>query len=54
MLWASLADGSDLPEAARLHSLPELAAAAERCKAFEGREAVREAHLRWARTGAVA
>jgi GT2 family glycosyltransferase len=54
VLWASLVDGSDLPEVARLHSLPELAAAAERCKAFKGREAVREAHLRWAMTGAVA
>ena len=53
VLWASLADGADLPEAARLHSLPELAAAAERCKAFEGRDAVREAHLRWAKTGTV-
>jgi GT2 family glycosyltransferase len=53
VFWASLADVSDLPEAARLRSLPELAAAAERCKGFEGREAVREAHLRWARTGTV-
>jgi GT2 family glycosyltransferase len=54
LLWASLDDGSDLPEAARLHSLPELAAAADRCRGFEGREAVREAHLRWAITGTVA
>jgi len=53
VLWASLADGSDLPEAARIHSLPELATAAQRCKAFEGRAAVREAHLRWAKTGTV-
>jgi glycosyltransferase involved in cell wall biosynthesis len=53
VFWASLADVSDLPEAARLRSLPELAAAAARCKAFAGRQAVREAHLRWAQTGTV-
>jgi glycosyltransferase involved in cell wall biosynthesis len=53
IFWASLADAPALPEAARLHSLPDLAAAAERCKGFVGRQAVREAHLRWARTGTV-
>jgi glycosyltransferase involved in cell wall biosynthesis len=53
VLWASLADMPDLPEAARLLSLPELAAAAERCKAFAGRQAIREAHLRLAKTGTV-
>jgi len=51
VFWASLADAPDLPEAARLYSLPDLAAAAERCRGFEGRQAVREAHLRWASTG---
>lgn len=53
VLWASLADGVDLPEAARLRSLPELAAAAKRCSALIGREAMQKAHLRWADTGAV-
>ena len=53
VFWASLADVSDLPEAARLHSLLELAAAAARCRAFAGRQAVREAHLHWAQTGTV-
>jgi glycosyltransferase involved in cell wall biosynthesis len=53
LLWASLADVVALPEAARIRSLPELAAAAERCKMFGSREAVRAAHLRWAETGAV-
>ena len=51
VFWASLADAPDLPEAARIHSLLELAAAAQRCKGFVGRQAVREAHLRWASTG---
>ena len=51
VFWASLADASGLPEAARLRSLPELAAAAERYRGFRGRQAVREAHLRWASTG---
>jgi GT2 family glycosyltransferase len=54
LLWASLADAAHLPEVARLHSLPDLAVAAKRCEAFEGRDAVREAHLRWAQTGTVA
>jgi GT2 family glycosyltransferase len=53
VLWASLADGVDLPEAARLRSLPELAAAAKRCSALIGREAMQKAHLRWADTGSV-
>lgn len=52
VLWASLADACDLPEKARIRSLPELAAAAARCRGIEGREAVRAAHLRWAETGA--
>ena len=51
VLWASLADVVTLPEAARINSMPALAAAAERCRAFQGREAIRAAHLRWATTG---
>jgi hypothetical protein len=47
ILWASLGDTS-LPEAARIHSLPELQAAAARCRSSSGREAVVAAHLRWA------
>src|SRR5262245_24339122 len=53
VFWASLADAPDLPEAARLYLLPDLAAAAQRCKGIVGRRAVREAHLRWASTGSV-
>jgi glycosyltransferase involved in cell wall biosynthesis len=53
VLWASLADVDTLPKAARIHSLPELATAAERCRTFQGREAIRAAHLRWATTGAL-
>jgi glycosyltransferase involved in cell wall biosynthesis len=47
ILWASLGDNS-VPEAARIHSLPELEAAAARCSPSSGLEAVRQAHMRWA------
>jgi glycosyltransferase involved in cell wall biosynthesis len=53
VFWASLSDAPDLPEAARIHSLFELAAAAQRCVGLTGRQAVREAHMRWASTGRV-
>ncbi|HVZ30729.1 MAG TPA: glycosyltransferase family 2 protein [Asticcacaulis sp.] len=53
VLWASLADTPDVPEKARILSLPQLAEAAARCRGIEGREAVRAAHLRWAETGSV-
>ena len=53
VFWASLSDASDLPEAARIHSLPDLAAAAQRYKGIVERQAIREAHLRWASTGTV-
>ncbi len=53
LLWASLSDAPDLPEKARIHTLPELAEAAARYRGIEGREAVRAAHLRWAETGAI-
>ncbi|GLS21911.1 hypothetical protein GCM10007874_49280 [Labrys miyagiensis] len=46
ILWASLGDSS-LPEAARIHSLPELEAAAARCPSSTSREAVRSAHMQW-------
>jgi glycosyltransferase involved in cell wall biosynthesis len=49
ILWASLGDNS-LPEAARIHSLPALEAAAARCRALNGREAVVNAHLQGAAT----
>jgi GT2 family glycosyltransferase len=48
VLWASLADTPDIPAPARINSLPELAAAAERCADLTGAEAVRAAHRRWA------
>lgn len=48
VLWDSLSESTTLPEAARLHSLADLAAAAERCKGIVGRDAVRAAHLRFA------
>jgi GT2 family glycosyltransferase len=47
ILWASLGDNS-LPEAARIHSLPALEAAAERCRTVGGRDAVVNAHLQGA------
>ena len=48
VLWESLSDQSSVPEAARIHDLAGLAAAAERCKGIVGRDAVRAAHLRHA------
>lgn len=45
VFWASLASGS-LPEAARIHSLPDLEAAAEQCGAGQDRDAMVAAHLR--------
>jgi len=48
VLWDSLSESTTLPEAARLHSLADLAAAAERCKGIVGRDAVRAAHMRYA------
>jgi hypothetical protein len=48
VLWASLAEPCDLPVAARITTLPQLAAAAERCAAVAGREAMLQAHHRWA------
>ncbi len=47
ILWASLGEDS-VPKAARIHSLPALEAAAARCQALYGREAVVSAHMRWA------
>lgn len=50
LLWQSLSETTSLPQASRICSLSELAIAAERCKGIEGREAVREAHLRYTET----
>jgi Glycosyl transferase family 2 len=47
ILWESLSDTITLPEASRISSLSELVIAADRCKGFVGRQAVREAHLRY-------
>ncbi|HWF47335.1 MAG TPA: glycosyltransferase family A protein [Bryobacteraceae bacterium] len=46
LLWESLNDMTSLPNASRISSLSELAIASERCRQIEGRQAVREAHLR--------
>lgn len=45
LLWESLSEGCALPEAARIRSLPELAAAARRHRGLAGRQAVRDAHV---------
>ncbi|GGE11076.1 hypothetical protein GCM10011390_32660 [Aureimonas endophytica] len=45
LLWESLGEAPDLPVAARLVSLPALAAAARPLAGISGREAVRAAHL---------
>jgi hypothetical protein len=50
ILWESLSDTITLPESSRILSLPDLAIAADRCKGLVGRQAVREAHLRYAGT----
>ncbi|WP_448148866.1 glycosyltransferase family A protein [Labrys miyagiensis] len=47
ILWASLGDSS-VPEAARIHSLPELEEAAARWHPLNGRDAVVKAHMQWA------
>jgi glycosyltransferase involved in cell wall biosynthesis len=47
ILWASIGDDS-LPDAARIHSLPGLEAAAARLRGLTDCEGVRQAHLRWA------
>jgi glycosyltransferase involved in cell wall biosynthesis len=47
ILWASIGDNS-LPEAARIHSLPELEAAAARLSGLNDCEGLRQAHLRLA------
>jgi glycosyltransferase involved in cell wall biosynthesis len=44
--WASLSDAAPFPAQACIRSLPELAAAAEGYRAFEGLKSVRDAHLR--------
>jgi hypothetical protein len=48
LLWESLSDTITLPEPSRILSLRDLAVAADRCKGLVGREAVRQAHLRYA------
>jgi GT2 family glycosyltransferase len=54
VFWASLAEPCELPPAARIASLSELAAAAERCRDAAGgdpvlgRDRVLQAHRRWA------
>jgi len=50
LLWESLNDTTSLPERSRISSLSELAIASDRYKGLEGREAVREAHLRYSAT----
>jgi GT2 family glycosyltransferase len=45
ILWASLSDPVPFPRAARIMSLPALAAATARCRSARGIEAVRQAHL---------
>lgn len=50
LLWESLSDTNNLPAPSRILSLPELARAADRCRGLVGRQAVREAHLRYAET----
>jgi GT2 family glycosyltransferase len=45
IFWASLSDPLPFPSAARIISLPELEAAAERCKEVSGIENVRQAHI---------
>jgi hypothetical protein len=44
--WASLSDTAPYPAQACIRTLPELAAAAEGCRAVEGLKGVRDAHLR--------
>lgn len=45
IFWASLSDPLPFPSVARITSLPELEAAAERCKEVVGIENVRQAHF---------
>jgi GT2 family glycosyltransferase len=45
ILWASFSDPAPFPTAARITSLPELEAAAQRCREVVGIENVRSAHL---------
>jgi GT2 family glycosyltransferase len=47
VLWSSLADPVPFPTSCRIVSLPELAAAAQRCGSTLGIENVREAHFRF-------
>jgi len=46
IFWASLSDPLPFPAAAKIASLPELEAAAERCKNLLGLENVRQAHIK--------
>jgi glycosyltransferase involved in cell wall biosynthesis len=50
LLWESLNDATSLPESSRILSLSELAIASDRCRGLEGRQAVRDAHLRFTAT----
>jgi glycosyltransferase involved in cell wall biosynthesis len=45
-LWASLSDAAPFPAEACIRSLPELAAAADGYREFQGLKSVRDAHLR--------
>jgi GT2 family glycosyltransferase len=47
LLWDSLGDTISLPETSRILSLSDLAVAAGRCRGLAGRQAVRDAHLRY-------
>lgn len=49
VFWSSLSDPSPIPDAAKILSLPALAAAADRCRGIIGREAVRDAHVQFTR-----
>ena len=45
VFWDSINEQTSLPPAARIHSLPELAAAAQRCRGAVGREMIRQRHM---------
>ena len=45
VLWSTLSDTTDIPKAAQLHSLPELADAADRYRHIKTREGILSAHL---------